>query len=253
MNATAAAVPGAAPLSQGARIVNTFIAPSKTFADLRRSAAWWAPYLLLFVSTLLFAYVVDQKIGFHQVVDNQIQASPKATQRMEQMPPDQRTKTFEGQVMGTRYFTYGFQIFLLVFYLIFAGIYLATFKFGAGADITFKVSLAIVVLCRASAGVKGIAGYRVDHGRGECRIVHAAESGGDQSWLFFKSSGFSVFVRSGVGTRHIRDLDSGAHGYRLFGCRQGEAFHGDVYSLWMVRRDHAFLFGPGCNGVLMCV
>jgi hypothetical protein len=142
---TAAAVPGAAPLSQGARIVNTFIAPSKTFADLRRSAAWWAPYLLLFVSTLLFAYVVDQKIGFHQVVDNQIQASPKATQRMEQMPPDQRTKTLEGQVMGTRYFTYGFQIFLLVFYLIFAGIYLATFKFGAGADITFKVSLAIVV------------------------------------------------------------------------------------------------------------
>jgi len=142
---TAAAVPEAGPLSQGARIVNTFIAPSKTFADLRRSASWWAPYLLLFVSTLLFAYVVDQKIGFHQVVENQIQASPKATQRMEQMPPDQRAKAIDGQVMGTRYFTYGFQIFLLVFYLIFAGIYLATFKFGAGADITYKVSLAIII------------------------------------------------------------------------------------------------------------
>ena len=88
-------VPEVAPLSEGARIINTFIAPSKTFADLRRSAAWWAPYLLLFISTLLFAYVVDQKIGFHQVVENQIQASPKATQRMEQMPPDQRARTLK--------------------------------------------------------------------------------------------------------------------------------------------------------------
>ena len=145
MSTATSPVPEPAPLSQGARIVNTFIAPSKTFADLRRSAAWWAPYLLLFISTLLFAYVVDQKIGFHQVVGNQIQASPKATQRMEQMPPDQRAKNIEAQVVGTRYFSYGFQILLLIFYLIFAGIYLATFKFGAGADINFKISLAIVV------------------------------------------------------------------------------------------------------------
>ena len=36
----------APPMSEGARIINTFIAPSKTFTDLRRSAAWWAPFLL---------------------------------------------------------------------------------------------------------------------------------------------------------------------------------------------------------------
>ena len=39
-SATVPPVPEAAPLSEPARIVNTFIAPSKTFTDLRRSAAW---------------------------------------------------------------------------------------------------------------------------------------------------------------------------------------------------------------------
>ena len=36
---TPTSTPEAAPLSQGARIINTFIAPSKAFTDLRRSAS----------------------------------------------------------------------------------------------------------------------------------------------------------------------------------------------------------------------
>src|SRR2546428_262517 len=61
-------VPEAAPpLSQGQRIINTFIAPSKTFADLRRSASWWLPFLLMSLCSLLYVYVVDQKIGFRKV------------------------------------------------------------------------------------------------------------------------------------------------------------------------------------------
>jgi len=36
-----ALAPETVPLSEGARIVNTFIAPSKTFTDLRRNASWW--------------------------------------------------------------------------------------------------------------------------------------------------------------------------------------------------------------------
>jgi hypothetical protein len=71
-------VPEAAPpLSQGQRIINTFIAPSKTFADLRRSASWWLPFLLMSLASLLFVYVVDQKIGFRKVAENQLQMSPK--------------------------------------------------------------------------------------------------------------------------------------------------------------------------------
>ncbi|MGB9074551.1 MAG: hypothetical protein WCC22_18090, partial [Terriglobales bacterium] len=36
-------------------------APSKTFTDLRRSAAWWAPFLITVIFSVAFVYVVDQK------------------------------------------------------------------------------------------------------------------------------------------------------------------------------------------------
>ena len=76
-------VPEAAPpLSQGQRIINTFIAPSKTFADLRRDASWWLAFVLMSLVSLLFVYVVDQKIGFRKVAENQLQMSPKGAARM---------------------------------------------------------------------------------------------------------------------------------------------------------------------------
>src|SRR6202041_2870329 len=77
-------------LSQGARIIDTFIAPSKTFTDLRRSASWWAPFLLMIVVSTGFVYTAGQKIGFRKIMENQMQAQPKAQERLEQLPPDQR-------------------------------------------------------------------------------------------------------------------------------------------------------------------
>ena len=58
---------GPAPLSEGQRILDTFFAPSQTFTDLRRSASWWAPFLIIAIVGLLFVYVVDQKVGFRKV------------------------------------------------------------------------------------------------------------------------------------------------------------------------------------------
>src|ERR1700730_6634650 len=85
-----AATPASAPFSEGARIVNTFIAPSKTFTDLRRSAAWWAPFLLMVIVSVPFVYVAGQKVGFRKAMENQMQFQPKAQARLENLPPDQR-------------------------------------------------------------------------------------------------------------------------------------------------------------------
>ena len=145
MTSVATPTPETAPLSEFERILDTFIAPSKTFTDLRRSAAWWGPFLLLVIASMAFAYFVDQNIGFRKVAENQIQASPKAAERIDQLPTDQRNQALQRQAAGTRYFTYGFPVVLLILYVIFAAIYLATFKFGAGADVTFKLSLAVVI------------------------------------------------------------------------------------------------------------
>ena len=58
-----------ASLSEGARIVNTFIAPSKTFTDLRHNASWWAPFLLMAVVSTALVYTAGQKIGFRKIVE----------------------------------------------------------------------------------------------------------------------------------------------------------------------------------------
>lgn len=133
------------PLSEPARIIDTFIAPSKTFTDLRRNASWWAPWLLMAIISVAFAYAVDTRIGFRQAIDNQIQHSPKVSQRMDELPPDQREQRIHGQAIGTRYFMYAFPLFILIIYAIIAAIYLGCFKFGANADLKYKTAFAVVV------------------------------------------------------------------------------------------------------------
>ena len=134
-----------APLSQGVRIVNTFIAPAKTFTDLRRNASWWVPFLLSVIVSIIFVAVVDQKVGFRKVTENQIQMSPKASARLDQMPAAEGNKAIASQATVTRYISYGFWLLILIWNVIVAAILLGTFKLGAGADLTFKTSLAVVM------------------------------------------------------------------------------------------------------------
>src|SRR5712671_5903690 len=97
-----------APLSEPARIVNTFIAPSKTFTDLRRNASWWGPFLLMIVISTVFVYTAGQKIGFRKIMENQMQAQPKAQERLEKLPPDQREQQTEVGAKFTQVVSYVF-------------------------------------------------------------------------------------------------------------------------------------------------
>jgi hypothetical protein len=137
-----------APLSEPQRIIDTFIAPSKTFVDLRRNASWWGPYLLVVIVTFLFCYTVDQKVGFRKVAENLLQQSPKQSERIESLPADQREKVMQQQTTGTKYFSYGISVIAILIYLIIAGVLYATVKFGANADVQFKTMLALVIYTR---------------------------------------------------------------------------------------------------------
>lgn len=153
-----APVPTLAPLSEGARIIDTFIAPSRTFTDLRRSASWWAPFLLMIVVSTAFVYTAGQKIGFRKIMENQMQAQPKAQARMEQLPADQREAQMQGGAKFTAIISYAFPLITLIIWLIIAGALFATFKFAAGADVSFKVSLAIVIYSALPLMVKSLLG-----------------------------------------------------------------------------------------------
>lgn len=144
MSASAAPLAESPPLSEPARIVNTFIAPTKTFADLRRNSSWWAPWVLISVFALLFMYSIQAKVGFEQVSRNEIAKNARLEAQIERMPPPQRAQVFQTATSRMKFFMYGVPITGILSFLIMAAILMASFNFGAGASIPFKTSLAVV-------------------------------------------------------------------------------------------------------------
>src|SRR5271168_2859547 len=83
----------APPLSQVQRIVDIFIAPSKTFNDILRDSSWWLPWLLGVLLTMGFGLAVQQKIGWDKTYANILLQSPQSQQdRLAQLPADQQAR-----------------------------------------------------------------------------------------------------------------------------------------------------------------
>jgi hypothetical protein len=92
----AGSAPAGGGLTQWQRVVNTFVAPSKTFEDIRLgNKSWWLPFLIFALIGYLFFAAVYFKIGMTQVVQNQMHLTPKQEEKMAQMPPEQREKTIQ--------------------------------------------------------------------------------------------------------------------------------------------------------------
>src|SRR5271163_2083399 len=102
---TPVSAPELAPLSEGARIVDTFIAPSKTFTDLRRSASWWAPWLVISFFSLIFVYAMSTKVGFEQISKSQVAHSSRADQ-FDKLPADQQAKQIQLSSKIVGFFSY---------------------------------------------------------------------------------------------------------------------------------------------------
>jgi len=146
--------PEAAPLSQGARIINTFIAPSKTFTDLGAHAKWssWiAPWLIASVIGILFAYAVGEKVTFAKAADNVMQTRPKQYDRIQAMKPDERDQTMQSIEKQTKSGAYAFPVVDIIILLVVATALFASFTFILNAKVSFKLVLAIV----AYAGLPG--------------------------------------------------------------------------------------------------
>ena len=148
--------PEATPLSEPERILDTFIAPSKTFTDIRRSAAWWGPFIITVIISLVFVYAVDAKIGFRKVAENQNERSAKASQRMEQMSRDDRDRAITIQAKITRGFSYGFPAFILLWHLVVAGLLFGTLKLVFSAEISFTKTFAVIMYAILPMGLKSI-------------------------------------------------------------------------------------------------
>ena len=148
-------VPETAPaLPEGQRLMNVFIAPSKTFCDLRRKANWFAPWLLLAVSSWIFIGTAAQKVGFQQITQNQMRMNPKAQERMAQVPPERRAAAEAIGVMSTKILSFAFPVLGLVAYVIIAAVLMGTFNFALGQEVPFGTSLAIVIYAQLPRIIK---------------------------------------------------------------------------------------------------
>jgi len=63
--------------------------------------------------------------------------------KIEAMPPDQKANTIQLGVNITKYISYGWPLMMIVFVGILAGVLMATFNFGLGAEVKFKQAMAV--------------------------------------------------------------------------------------------------------------
>jgi hypothetical protein len=143
--------PAGPGLSEPQRLLNVFIAPKKTFEDLKRNSSWWVPWLISSVFALVFAVIAVQKIDMARFVQQQIDKSPSAQKRMEQATPEQRA---QGMATITKVTFYMVPLFLLIGGLITAAVLMAVFNFLLGAEVPFSRAIAITFY----AGLPGILG-----------------------------------------------------------------------------------------------
>ena len=144
------------PLSQAERVVDTFVAPSKTFTDIRRSASWWVPWILMAIASLAMVTVVDKKLGMEKVVENTMALSPKQAEKLDQLPPDQRAAQMQTIVKFNRAIAYSYPVLAVIIVAIIAAVLLGTFNLGFGAHLTFNQCMAISMYASLPGIIKAL-------------------------------------------------------------------------------------------------
>jgi len=148
----------AAPLNEIQRVVDTFIAPSKTFTDVLRSSSWWLPWLIAVIVSLAFGYAIQQKIGWEKATENVIRQNPTQMQRIQQLPADQQAKAMAFSTTLTKSIFWATPAVALIIALICAGVLLATINFGFGGRAKFGQMFAVWFYGTLPWSIQGLLG-----------------------------------------------------------------------------------------------
>lgn len=124
-----------APLSETQRVVNTFVAPTKTFTDLRRKATFWGPLVIMIIVGVAFAFSAQQKVGWERVFENNLHQNPVKAEKLESAPNADTIKAVSAKV--TAVVSYLYFILILIFTAIYALLLWATVNFGFGGKSTY--------------------------------------------------------------------------------------------------------------------
>lgn len=132
-------------LSEGQRLIDTFIAPRKTFGDIRVNSSWWVPWLLSTILGVAFGAVAAQKLDMVQFSRHQIEQSKFAQRQFEQLSPEQQEQNLRIRAAVSKVAFYVAPIFFAVLFgLVAAAVLMAVFNFGFAAEVTFSQAMAVV-------------------------------------------------------------------------------------------------------------
>ena len=135
--------PTAPGLSQIERVIDTYVAPSKTFQDIRRNTSWWLPFLLGVVIAYIFVFAIQHEIGWQKVAEITAQNNASLQQRISSMTPAQVQQMYSGIAAFTKGALYASPVFVMVFALIGVGILMVSFNFGCGAQASYSQYFAV--------------------------------------------------------------------------------------------------------------
>lgn len=147
-----------APLGQVERVVDTFVAPTKTFTDILRSSSWWLPWLIGIVVSLGLGYAIQQKIGWEKTYSNMMKQSPAQMQRIENLPADQQARAMTMGADFTKIIFWATPAVALLIALIGAAVLLATINFGFGGRAKFSQMFAVWFYATLPWSIQGLLG-----------------------------------------------------------------------------------------------
>ena len=201
------------PMSEGQRVLDTFFAPSRTFADIRRNRSWWLPYVLLVLFSLVFGAVVQKRVGPDVLAENAIRNNPAQAEKMGNMPPEQRAAAmrFTGTMMRVGIFSG--PLTFLIFPAVLARLIWVGFNFILGGSSTYPGMFAVAMY----AALPGLIFYLV--------VIATLFAGDPETFNLANATGTNVgyFLPSGTSPA-LKSLLTSI----------------DVFSIWQ-----AFLLGLG--------
>jgi len=133
----ATAVAEGTGLSQSERVTNVFVAPSKTFNDIKRNTSWWLPFLISAVFGYALFAGIQAKVGWQQVAENNMKANPRQAEQMEKATPEQRATSMKITTMVTQGIFAAMPLLSLLIVAVISGVQLATINFGFAGKATF--------------------------------------------------------------------------------------------------------------------
>jgi hypothetical protein len=127
------------------RVTNTFVAPTKTFADLRRSQSWWLPFAIVVLFSYLFSGVAISRIGLPALSAGAIHNSPTQNQRYQDASPEQRAQIMTGTRVVMGIVLSSFVLTVPLFCVVAALLLWVGFNFILGGSGTFKGMFAVAM------------------------------------------------------------------------------------------------------------